>query len=465
MQIAQELSGYSLGGADILRQAMGKKIKSEMDQQRQTFIDGAVARGVKMRTADHIFEQVDKFAGYGFNKSHAAGYALIAYQTAWFKANYPVQFMAASMTLDTGNTDKLNIFRQELDRLGIQLLPPDVNASDARFSVEKTDHGLAIRYALGAIKGVGIAAMDSLVAERRVNGPFSSLFDFATRCDQKVINKRQLESLGAAGAFDTLNPNRAQVLASVGDLTQRAQAAASERASGQGSLFGGEGTHQASQIRLTSVAPWPEMERLHHEFEAIGFYLSAHPLDAYGSRLERLHVVRAGALSTYVSAGDDVRIKIAGTVISKKERTSARGNRFAFVQMSDPSGMFEITVFSEVLNRSRDLLEAGSNILVTAETRREGEGLRLTAQGVDSLDEAIAHAAPGLKVTLNDPAALAAMREIITKAPRGMGEVRLIVGFEPGQEAEIEIPGRFAVPPTSITELKTVPGIIEVREI
>ena len=465
MQIAQELSGYSLGGADILRRAMGKKIKSEMDEQRETFINGAVARGVKMRTADHIFEQVDKFAGYGFNKSHAAGYALIAYQTAWFKANYPVEFMAASMTLDMGNTDKLNIFRQELDRLGIALLPPDVNASDARFAVEMTDDGQAIRYALGAIKGVGVAAMETLVAERTANGVFDNLFDFAARCDQKVVNKRQLESLGAAGSFDTLNPNRAQVLASVGDLTQRAQAAASERASGQGSLFGGDDAADSSQTRLASVSPWPEMERLHHEFEAIGFYLSAHPLDAYGARLERLHVVRAAALATHVSAGDDVRIKLAGTVISRKERTSARGNRFAFVQMSDPSGMFEITVFSEILNRSRDILEAGCNILVTAEARREGEGLRLTAQGVESLDEAIAHAAPGLKVSLNDTAALDAMHEIIAHAPRGKGEVRLIVGLEPSQEVEIEIPGRFAVPPTAIAELKTVPGIIEVREI
>jgi DNA polymerase-3 subunit alpha len=339
------LSGYSLGGADILRRAMGKKIKSEMDQQRQTFIDGAMARGVEEPTARHIFEQVDKFAGYGFNKSHAAAYALIAYQTAWFKANYPVEFMAASMTLDMGNTDKLNVFRQELDRLGISLLPPDVNASDARFAVETVDGTRAIRYALGAVKGVGIAAMETLVAVRDAGGVFTSLFEFADRCDQKVVNKRQMESLVSAGAFDGLDRNRAQVLASVGELTQRAQAAASERASGQGTLFGGDGDQEIAPSRYAEVAPWPTMDRLRHEFEAIGFYLSAHPLDAYGSRLERLHVVRAAALLSRVSAGGDVRIKLAGTVISKKERTSARGNRFAFVQMSDPSGMFEITVF------------------------------------------------------------------------------------------------------------------------
>jgi len=465
MQIAQVLSGYSLGGADILRRAMGKKIKSEMDEQRQTFIDGAVARGVEERTARHIFEQVDKFAGYGFNKSHAAAYALIAYQTGWFKANYPVEFMAASMTLDMGNTDKLNVFRQELDRLGIALLPPDVNASDARFAVEAVDAVGAIRYALGAVKGVGAAAMEMLVAERNKDGAFASLVAFADRCGQKVVSKRQMENLVSAGAFDGFDGNRAQVLASVGELTQRAQAAASERASGQGSLFGGESNQETAGSRHAAVVPWPAMDRLRHEFEAIGFYLSAHPLDAYGNRLERLHVVRAAALLSRVGAGGDVHIKLAGTVISKKERTSARGNRFAFVQMSDPSGMFEITVFSEILGRSRDLLEAGANVLVSADARREGEGVRLTAQAIEPLDAAIAHAAPGLKVTVSEAAAFDRLRDIMAGAASGKGEVDLIIGLAPGKEVEIEIPGRYAVSPSAIADLKEMPGIAEVREI
>jgi DNA polymerase-3 subunit alpha len=466
MQIAQELSGYSLGGADILRRAMGKKIKSEMDEQRQTFIDGAVARGVEERTAAHIFDQVDKFAGYGFNKSHAAAYALIAYQTAWFKANYPVEFMAASMTLDMGNTDKLNVFRQELDRLGIRLLAPDVNASAARFSVEvRTDGSRAIRYALGAVKGVGAAAMDQLVAEREAGGSFANLFEFAERCDQKVVSKRQMESLVSAGAFDCLNADRAQVLAGVGELTRRAQAAASERASGQGSLFGGDAPEQAAGPRLAEVAPWPAMERLRHEFEAIGFYLSAHPLDAYGSRLERLHVVRAAALMSRVGAGEEVRLGLAGTVISRKERTSARGNRFAFVQMSDPSGMYEVTVFSEILGRARDLLEAGVNVLVSADVRREGEGLRITAQGVEPLDDAIAHAAPGLKVTVSEAAALGPLREVLAASAGGRGEVNLILPYAPGMEAEISMPERYSVSPAVLMDLKALPGIAEVREI
>ncbi len=467
MQIAQELSGYSLGGADILRRAMGKKIKSEMEAERARFVDGAVARGVEKRTAEHIFEQVEKFAGYGFNKSHAAAYALIAYQTGWLKANYPVEFLAASMTLDMGNTDKLNVFRQELERIGVGLLAPDVNASDARFTVERRDDGTkAIRYALGAIKGVGAQAMASLAAERDANGPFKDLIEFATRCDNKVVNKRQLENLAAAGAFDGLNPNRAEVFGNVEMLTHRAQSAANERASGQGSLFGGGGGDApAMDSGLTATPPWSVMDQLHHEFEAIGFYLSAHPLDAYGTRLERLHVVPSVGLFARAGGGEGTRIKVAGTVISKKERTSARGNRFAFVQLSDPSGMFEVTVFSEVLGRARDLLEAGKNVLATVEARREGEGLRLTVQEMASLDDAVAHAAPGLKVAVSEAGALARVREIVAGAPRGKGEVSLVLGLGAGAEVELQLPGRFAVPATAVMELRAVPGVAEVREI
>jgi DNA polymerase III subunit alpha len=467
MQIAQELSGYSLGGADILRRAMGKKIKSEMEAERAKFVDGAVERGVDKRQAGHIFEQVEKFAGYGFNKSHAAAYALIAYQTAWLKANYPVEFFAASMTLDMGNTDKLNIFRQELVRLGIELLAPEVNASEAGFTVEQTAAGnKAIRYALGAIKGVGAAAMESLGDERAANGPFKDLFDFALRCDSKVVNKRQVEHLAAAGGFDTLHPNRAEVHANVDVLTQQASAAAVERASGQTSLFGGAAEAAPVVGRgLSKTAPWSEMERLNQEFKAIGFYLSAHPLDAYGTRLERLHVVDSASLAARTSGTEAARIKVAGTVISKKERTSARGNRFAFLQLSDPSGLFEVTVFSEVLGRARDILEAGQNVLATCEVRREGEGLRLTVQELVSLDEAVANAAPGLKLALTDVSALEPVREIVSGAPRGKGEVSLVLGIGGGAEVEIGLPGGFSVPAHAVMELRALPGVAEIREI
>src|SRR5690348_10822081 len=290
MEIAKVLSGYSLGSADLLRRAMGKKIKSEMEAQRKQFIDGAKAHGVNDRLAEYIFEQVAKFAGYGFNKSHAAAYALVGYQTAYLKANYPVEFLAASMTLDLGNTDKLNVFRQELNRLGIKLLPPDINRSDVTFAVEAPTPpspacgggrgGGAIRYALAAVKGVGAQAMAELVAERAARGRFKDLADFSRRLDAKSFNRRQFESLAKAGAFDSLNPNRAQTFAAAEQLLRQASLAAEERESRQESLFAGIDPSFAPRPSLPLVTDWPPAERLQHECAAIGFYLSSHPLDA-----------------------------------------------------------------------------------------------------------------------------------------------------------------------------------------
>jgi DNA polymerase III subunit alpha len=285
MQIAQVLAGYTLAGADLLRRAMGKKIQAEMDAQRQQFVEGAQARGVERGRAELIFDQMAKFAGYGFNKSHAAAYALVAYQTAYLKANYPVEFMAASMTLDLGNTDKLNNFRQELGRLGIALLPPDINRSDVAFAVETDEKSgkPAIRYALAAVKGVGEQAMRELVAERAASGPFKDLFDFALRLDPKTFNRRQFENLVKAGAFEPLNPNRAQSFAAAELLVRQASRAAEEREDGQESLFGAipESAKWGFTARpaLPVVPDWAAVERLQNEFEAIGFYLSSHPLD------------------------------------------------------------------------------------------------------------------------------------------------------------------------------------------
>src|SRR5262249_29824877 len=273
MQIAQVLAGYTLGGADLLRRAMGKKIQSEMDAQRKSFVEGTVGRGVAPGKAEQIFDEMAKFAGYGFNKSHAAAYGLVAYQTAYLKANYPVEFLAASMTLDLGNTDKLNHFRQELGRLQIPLLPPDINRSDVAFTVEtdpKTDKA-AIRYALAAVKGVGAQAMRELVAERNANGPYKDVFDFAWRLDTKSFNRRQFENLAKAGAFQSLNPNRAQTFAAAELLLRQASRAAEEREDGQHSLFAGIDAGFAARPSLPVVPDWPPVEKLQNEFEAIGF--------------------------------------------------------------------------------------------------------------------------------------------------------------------------------------------------
>ena len=269
---------------------MGKKIQSEMDAQRATFVEGARKNDVEDARASMIFDKVAKFAGYGFNKCHSAPYALVAYQTAYLKANYPVEFFAASMTLDMGNADKIGNFRRELERLQIPLLPPDVNRSMAEFAVETTAEGKkAVRYALAAIKGVGRDAMARLAEEREANGPFKDLFDFAERLDQRVINKRLLESLVKAGAFDSLNKNRAQTFGAVEALTRHSQATHESRGSNQNSLFGDDTAQRRPQ--LPKVPDWAPMERLQNEFAAIGFYLSSHPLAAYERSLQRLGVM------------------------------------------------------------------------------------------------------------------------------------------------------------------------------
>src|SRR5690349_8705022 len=377
MQIAQVLAGYSLGSADLLRRAMGKKIPAEMEAQRQLFFEGAAARGVERPRAELIFDQMAKFAGYGFNKPHAAAYALVTYQTAYLKANYPVEFLAALMTLDLGNTDKLHIFRQESKRLGIKLLPPDINRSEVTFAVEPGDKP-AIRYALAAIKGVGAQAMAELVAERSARGRFKHLADFSRRLDAKSFNRRQFESLAKAGAFDSLNPNRAQTFAAAEQLLRQASLAAEERESRQESLFAGIDPSFAPRPSLPLVADWPPVERLQHEFAAIGFYLSSHPLDPYGKSLERAGIIRWVDLPAGLAANPTNRFRLAGIVIGRKERTSGRGNRFAFVQMSDPSGTYEVVLFSEILREARALLDSGQPLFVNGCVRCEEESRRLT---------------------------------------------------------------------------------------
>jgi len=466
MQIAQLLAGYSLGSADLLRRAMGKKIPAEMEAQRQLFIEGAVGRGVDAGLADHIFDQMAKFAGYGFNKSHAAAYALVAYQTAYLKANYPVEFLAALMTLDLGNTDKLNVFRQELDRLDIRLLPPDINRSEVMFAVEHDQQTgkAAIRYALAAVKGVGGQAMSDLVAERAAHGSFKDLFVFARRLDAKSFNRRQFENLAKAGAFDILNPNRAQTSSAAEQLLRQASLAAEERESRQESLFDNLDPSFAPLPTLPLIADWPPVERLQHEFAAIGFYLSSHPLDPYGKSLERAGVIRFVELPAGLAASDTARFKLAGIVVGKKERTSARGNRFAFVQMSDPSGLFEVAMFSEMLSEARGLLDSGQPLVVTVDTRNGEESLRLIAQQIEPLDTVVAHAAAGLRVFLGEARALSSLKSVITREAGGRGRVTVVLDL-PSREVEIAIPGGFKVDPRTRAAVKSLPGIVDVHDI
>ncbi len=462
MQIAQELSGYTLGSADLLRRAMGKKIKAEMDKQRQNFIEGAVNKGVPESKASQIFDQVAKFAGYGFNKSHAAAYALVAYQTAYLKANYPVEFLAASMTLDMNNIEKLNGFRQELARLDVPVRPPDINASGVDFTVERNDgKAQAVRYALAAVKNVGEGAMESVLAERQANGAFKDISDFCNRLDTRAVNKRQMENLVRAGAFDTLAGNRRSLFTVLENLLRVANVAASDRASNQIGLFG-EKDMGAQDVQLPEIADWSPLDRLNEEFLAIGFYLSAHPLDAYSKSLERLGVKSSADV---LEIGRSGPVDMAGTVIAKKERTSGKGNRYAFVQFSDPAGVFEMTVFSELLASAREMLDVGQSLFIKASVQFEGETARFTAHAFEPIDRVTSRSTQGLMVRIEVADSLPGIKTALDRAGRGRGKVVLAAKLDKETEAQVLLADKYAVSPTLLMEIGGMPGVVEVEDI
>jgi DNA polymerase-3 subunit alpha len=459
MRIARELAGYTMGEADVLRRAMGKKIPAEMIPQREKFLKGAGEKGIVRSVAEQIFEQAEKFAGYGFNKGHAAAYAQVAYQTAFLKANYPVEFLAASMTLDIGNTDRLNIFRQEAQRLGVKVAPPDINRSEAVFACDAAAN--TVFYALAAVKGVGRQAMDHVAEVRTQGGKFKSLSDFARRVDPRLVNKRAFENLARAGAFDSLNPNRRQVVENSDRILGGAQAAQRERESGQVSMFGGD-NGASEDLRLAAMPDWPVHERLGEEFSAMGFYLSGHPLDAYGPALKRL-----GA-STYAALLEDRRrggfkAKIAGTLIKKSERRGRSDQMYAFVAFSDPTGMFEIMLFPEVLAACRPLLEAGKSLLITASAEWDGEELKLRAASIIDLDAAAAQAGEGMVVKLSDASALGALAAELSQPGKGL--VSLVVPGHAGEEVEIALSKRIAVNATLRNRVMALPGVMSVEAV
>jgi DNA polymerase III subunit alpha len=470
-KIAQVMGGYTLGGADLLRRAMGKKIKEEMDSHREIFTKGAVANGVSEKKASHIFDHVAKFAGYGFNKSHAAAYALVAYQTAYLKANYPVEFTAASMNYDLNNTDKLAIFRQDAQHMGIVMLPPDVNASQPLFSVEVTDKAKnvrAIRYGLAALKNVGEAAMAGLVAEREANGAFRDVFDFVGRLDNRILNRRALENLVKAGALDSLNPNRQQVMESIDTLLAYSAAQARERESNQVSLFG-EGAADMAKPALREVKDWPPLERLHHEFSAVGFYLSSHPLEGYARNLQRMGTVSSGQFATRLGAGYSM-IKLAGIVTGVKTRVSDRG-KFAFVTLSDVDGIFEVSIFDEtMLSANANLLTNGQLLLVQAEGKMEEGGPRIIVQGLSPLDEAVLRAQRGeVHIYVDDDSELAQLKQIMdaarTKSRQSGVQIKFFVDWGQGERVIVALPDNYHLSPTTMANLEALGGVAQVVEI
>ena len=378
MQAAQILAGYSLGDADLLRRAMGKKIQKEMDEQRQIFIDGCKeVSDIEKAKANELFDLIDKFAGYGFNKSHAAAYALLAYQTGWLKTHYPHEFYAASMCFDMHQSDKLAVFVDDMRRAGLELAGPDMNRSVAEFTVERTEEGYAVRYALAGIRNVGEKAMDALVAERDANGPFSSLEDLFRRAPHGSMNRRQLEGLAAAGAFDSLEPNRAMVLANADMLLAVADEAERSRTSGQGGLFGGE-DHAEPTLRLAECEAWPRAEQMAKERENFGFYFAAHPVSQYRA------LASANGARSYASLmaqgvqgangqGGRSQAVMAAMVEGVSRGKTRKGKDFVRADFSDSSGQFSAACFEELAGRTDAAMGGGSDLRAADRGARRAE--------------------------------------------------------------------------------------------
>src|SRR5882672_5998393 len=453
MQAAQILAGYTLGQADLLRRAMGKKIRSEMQAQRKDFVKGATERGIERAHADAIFDLLERFAEYGFNKSHAAAYALVAYQTAYLKANYPVEFLAATMTLDMGNTDKLSEFRAEAERLDIKVEPPSVNRSGAAFEVE----GNTIYYALAALKGVGRQAVDTIV-EARGDKPFADLTDFARRINPRAVNKRVLESLAASGAFDTIEPNRARAHAAVDAMMSTAQRTHEAVSVGQNDMFGGAANRET--IAVPAVEPWLASDKLQREYDAIGFFLSGHPLDEYSALLQKLKVQSWTEFSRSVKSGASAG-RVAATVVSRTERRTKTGNKMGIFGLSDPSGHYEAIVFAEGLQLFRDVLEPGAPVLLFLSAEAQGDEIRARIQSAEPLDQAASKLQKGLRVFLRDQAPLDPVAKRLDG--KGDGEVSMVLQLGGGAEVEVKLPGRFKVSPQIAGAIKAVPGVLDVQ--
>jgi DNA polymerase-3 subunit alpha len=464
MQIAQVLAGYSLGEADLLRRAMGKKIKKEMADQRDRFVSGAVERGVDRHQAEAIFELLAKFAEYGFPKGHAAAYALVTYQTAYMKANYPVEFLAASMTLDMSNTDKLAEFRAEAQRLGIKVVPPSVNRSGVAFDVD----GNTIHYALAALKGVGAQAVEAIVEARGARA-FTDLTDFASRIPPRAVNRRVLESLAASGAFEALEADRARAYAAVDAMLAVAQRAHDAVAMGQSELFGGPSMR--TSLALPAVEPWLPADRLQKEFDAIGFFLSGHPLDDYASALKLLRVQSWAEFARAVKSGASAG-RVAGTVVARTERRTRTGSKMGIIGLSDPSGHYEAVVFSEGLAQFRDLLEPGRAVLLSLSAEVQADEVRARIQMAEPLDAAAAKLSKGLRVFLRSEAPLESVAKRLDRMPAGParsaqdksdGEVSMVLMLGEGTEVEVRLPGRFKVSPQIAGAIKAIPGVVEVQ--
>jgi len=465
MQAAQILAGYSLGDADLLRRAMGKKIQAEMDAQRARFVEGcAEVSGIAAKQANELFDLIDKFAGYGFNKSHAAAYALLSYQTAWLKTHYREEFYAASMCFDMHQSEKLAVFVDDLRRNGVALLGPDMNRSEAEFSVEQTESGHAVRYGLAGIKGVGEKAMDQVAAERQANGDFETLEDLFRRMPPGAMNRKQLEGLASAGAFDTLEPNRARVLGNVDILLAVSDAAVRERESGQAALFGGE-DHAAPALRLADVQPWTRAEQMAAEREVFGFYFTAHPVEQYRA-IASANGARsyASLMESGVSGGRQPAV-LAALVESVSKGRTRKGGEFIRADFSDSSGQFSAACFEEALvdNFQRWAADGVCVLLnVELDSPSPEEPPRVTVRGARPLAEVQNAARMVLKAEVSTVDALQELRLALHPGEPGRGEVIVRLKIDEGAGPELRLGRDFELGGELAEKLAEVEGLANV---
>ncbi len=461
MNIARALGGYTMGEADKLRKVMGKKQREEIPKQREKFTKGAIANGIDEDVAKSIFDQMEKFASYGFNKSHAAAYSLISYQTAYLKAHYPVEFMTAVMDLDMTNTDKLAFFTAECRSAGIEVLQPDINKSGADFRVENGK----IRYALGAIKGVGETYMQGIVDEREKHGAFKSMSDFCHRVDFKYVNRKQLEQMVKAGVFDCIEKNRGKLFENIETIIRNIYSSTEVKTSEQKSLFGAEELN--SVVRFKEVPDWPDLEKLRYEAEAIGFYLSAHPLDIYAESVKKLGVKSCVEVMQNIRAGDSIKANMAACVESFQKRLSKSGNKYAFVGLSDATGSFEALLFSEGIIKYEETLSSGVPVLVkiTIDKQSEDASPRIMINSVKALDQAIAEQAKALVIFVNNVAAVPNIGQLLKQDRKGANKVYIVPEIK-DWDVRIELEGGYAFYDTNlIGKLRMVSGVSNVKEI
>ena len=457
MGVARELSGYSDGEADLLRRAMGKKIQKEMKDQRKRFVSGCIENGIKDNEAQNIFDLLAKFADYGFNKSHAAAYGLISFQTAYLKTHYPLEFFAASMTLDINNTDKLAIFQQELSRMKIKLYPPNINTSDVYFV---TDDG-GIKYALGAIKNVGIESMKELIEERNKGGLFSSFDNFLGRVSTSITNKKTLEALACAGAFDMLGVKREDVFNQSNEIVKAIKDFNIKTDSNQGDIFGNSGSFKFDFLKTEK---WSEATKLIKEFQIVGFYFSGHPLASYTNNLINNNVREYITILKSKEIQNSKNILVAGTLLAKKEKRSARGNAYAFLNFSDTSSIYEGIIFEANLRKYRDMLIVGQSYVIGADFTEDNGQTRVEIKKVYNLDDIVKFNENSLSKPLNKKIKIATNSiqavQTIKEMEIAKGEGTILLLFE---GKIIKIGEKFQINDILTEKLRKIPEIESVE--